>query len=78
MLYWKVIMPLTKFYITNSSKTNKFLYFIKNNKVFLINQNKNIRKSYYKVYNFTSEYSEPFIEAETPEEAMDIYMLLVR
>ncbi len=69
-------MPLTKFY--KPKQYQDFLYFIKNNKVFLINQNKNIRKSYYKVYNFTSEYSEPFIEAETPEEAMDIYMLLVR
>ncbi len=72
-------MPLTKFYKENVTKVKvNFLYFIKNNKVFLINREKIIRESRYKVYSFTKEYTEPFLEAETPEEAMDIYMLLVK
>ncbi len=75
MLYWKVIMPLTKFYSPTEVKT-KFLYFIKNNKVFLINRKKIIKKSCHTLGDFIKKYPEPVIEAETPEEAIDILMIL--
>jgi hypothetical protein len=70
-------MPLTKFYIPRNSRKNKYLYFIENNKVFLINiKQKRIRKSCYGLVEFKQKYTGPAIEANTPEEAIDIHMIL--
>jgi len=69
-------MPLTKFYEAKSNTKAKFLYFIKNNKVFLINRKKIIKKSCHTLGDFIKNYPEPVIEAETPEEAIDILMIL--
>jgi len=68
-------MPLTKFYSSTGAKVN-FLYFIENNRVFFVNRKKLIKKSYHTLGDFKEQYPEPVIEAETPEEAIDILTIL--
>ena len=69
-------MPLTKFYNIYAELGLKTLFFIKNDEVFFINKHKKIQASCYILDIFIKKHTEPVLEAETPEEAMDIYMLL--
>jgi len=73
-------MPLTRFYKSRSEIRNTYLYFIVGSNVFLINTRKEIKRSsfsldYFKK-SYTEVFTEVFTEAETPEEAIDIFMLL--
>jgi len=69
-------MPLTRFYKSRSELRHTFLYFIRGSNVFLINTRKEIKRSSFSLDLFKKSYTGVFTEAETPEEAIDIFMLL--
>ena len=66
-------MPLTKFYWY---KRGGYIYFIQNNEVFFASFSGRVAKSAISLESFKKQYTEPSIEAETPEEALDFYRIL--
>ena len=68
-------MPLTKFYPCKSNK-GRFVYFMRNNEVFFTSITGRVAKSAISLEAFKEQYTEPFIEAETSKEALDMLRLL--